>query len=71
MYSPTVKWISICFLLIVAEIIKLDTRAIDCVFTFPQAELDVPIYTELPAGMELEDCKNSDSVLSLKVCYMV
>jgi hypothetical protein len=66
-YSPTVNWISVRFLLIVAEILKLDTRAIDFVLAFPQAELDVPVYMELPAGMELEGCRNSDYVLSLKV----
>ena len=66
-YSPTVNWISVRFLLIVAEILKLDTRAIDCVLIFFQAELDGPVYMELPAGMELESCKNSDYISSLKV----
>ena len=52
-YSPTVNWISVCFLMIVAQVLELDTRAIDFVLAFPQAELEVPVYMELPAGTDL------------------
>ena len=50
-YSPTVNWISVIFHMIVAQILKLDTKPIDFVHAFPQVELDVPVYMELPAGM--------------------
>ena len=53
-YSPTVNWIGVLFIMIVAQIIKLDTKAIDFVLAFPQADLNVPVYMELPAGMDLE-----------------
>ena len=33
--------------------VELDTKAIDFVLAFPQADLDVPVYMELPAGMDL------------------
>ena len=52
-YSPTVNCISVCFLMIVAQVLKLDTQAIGFVLAFPQAELEVPVYMELPAGMDL------------------
>ena len=39
--------------MIVAQILKLDTKEIDFVLTFPQADLDVPVYMELPGGMYL------------------
>ena len=52
-YAPTVNWISVRFLLIVAEILQLETRAIDFVLAFPQAKLETPVYMELPAGVEL------------------
>ena len=65
-YSPTVNWISVRFLLIVAEILNLNTRAIDFVLAFPQADLDVPVYMELPAGMEING-QRSAYVLSLNV----
>ena len=48
------NWISIRFLLIIAQLLDLDTQAIDFVLDFPRADLDVPVYMELPAGMDLE-----------------
>ena len=62
-YAPTVNWISVRFLLIVAEILDLDTKAIDFVLAFLQADPEVPVYMELPAGMEIEDGSNSILVL--------
>ena len=52
-YSPTVNWISVQFLMIVALVHDLNTQAIDFVLSFPQAELEVPVYMELPANMDL------------------
>ena len=52
-YSPTVNWISVRFLMIFAQIIKLDTQSIYFVLAFPQADLDVPVYMELLVGMNL------------------
>ena len=67
-YAPTVNWISVRFLLIVAQVLDLNTQAIDFVLAFPQADLDVPIYMELPAGMELTGYGNRSNnyVLRLK-----
>lgn len=36
----------------VAEILHLDSKVIDSVIAFPQADLDVPVYMEMPAGMQ-------------------
>ena len=52
-YAPVVNWISVRFLLILSELAGLDSRTIDFVLAFPQAELDVPVYMELPIGMEV------------------
>ena len=54
--------------MIVAQVLELDTQAIDFVLAFPQAELEVPVYMELPAGMDLEGHGNdsSNSLLKLK-----
>ena len=43
-YSPTVNWISVQFFMIVAQIFKLDTKAIYFVTVFNKAHLDVPVY---------------------------
>jgi hypothetical protein len=53
-YAPVVNWISVRFLLILSKIVGLESRAIDFVLAFPQAELDVPVYMELPIGMEVK-----------------
>jgi len=52
-YAPVVNWISIRFLLVLSEIVGLESQAIDFVLAFPQAELDVPVYMELPIGLEV------------------
>ena len=66
-YAPTVNWISIRFLLIVAQLLDLDTQAIDFVLAFPQADLEVPVYMELPAGMDLEGKGDESSRYLLKL----
>ena len=67
-YSPTVNWISVSFLIIVAKVLKLDTQAIDFVLAFPQDDLEVPVYIELPAGMDLagHGKDSSNYILKLK-----
>jgi len=67
-YAPVVNWISVRFLLILSEIAGLDSRAIDFVLAFPQAELDVPVYMELPIGMEIPGSEGNRKMylLSLK-----
>ena len=66
-YAPTVNWISIRFLLIVAQLLDLNTQAIDFVLAFPQADLEVPVYMELPAGMDLEGKGEESSRYLLKL----
>ncbi len=52
-FAPVVNWMSVWFLLMVAKIHGLDTKAINFVLSFPQATLNTPIFMEIPAGMEL------------------
>ena len=52
-YAPMVNWISGRFLLILSEIAGLESQVIDFVLAFPQADLDVPIYMEIPLGMQI------------------
>ena len=66
-YSPTVNWISVRFLMIVAQVLELDTQAIDFVLAFPQAELEVPVYMGLPAGMDLAGHGKDSSKYLLKL----
>jgi hypothetical protein len=50
-YAPVVTWASVRLLLIIAKIHKLESKSIDFVLAFPQADLDVPVYMELPPGV--------------------
>jgi hypothetical protein len=54
-YAPFVTWASVCLLLIVANIHKLESKSIDFVLAFPQADLDVQVYMELPGGVNPVD----------------
>ena len=54
-YAPVVNWLSARLLMMVARIHGLSSKSIDFVLTFPQADLDVDIYMEIPAGMYIED----------------
>ena len=49
-YAPIVGWSAVRLLLLAASINKIPTRSIDFVLAFPQAELEVPVYMELPTG---------------------
>jgi hypothetical protein len=59
-YAPVVTWASVRLLLIAAKIHGLDSKSIDFVLAFPQAVLDVPVYMELPAGVNPVDVSDID-----------
>jgi hypothetical protein len=42
-YAPVVNVVTVCLILLLARKYKLDSKAIDFVLAFPQAELDVDI----------------------------
>ena len=50
-YAPVVTWDSVRLLLILAKIHNLDSKNIDFVLAFPQANLPIHVYMELPAGV--------------------
>ena len=50
--SPVVQWITVHLLLILASAENLHTCQVDFVLAFPQADLDVLIYMQLPQGID-------------------
>ena len=50
-YAPVVTWASVLLLLIVAKVQGFQLKSINFVLAFPQADFDVPVYMELPAGV--------------------
>ena len=66
-YAPVVNWINIRFLLVFLEIVGIESKEIDFDLAFPQADLDVPVYMEIPMGMELPNSEyKREYVLLLK-----
>jgi hypothetical protein len=65
-YAPIVTWASVCLLLIVAKFHGLQSKSIDFVLAFPQADLDVPVYMELPVGVNPIDVSDEN-----RRCYVL
>jgi hypothetical protein len=53
-YSPVVNWLSVRTLLAISIVHDLDTRAIDFTLAFPQADLDVDVFMEMPYGFDCD-----------------
>ena len=68
-YAPVVNWISVRSLLAIASIHEFPSRSIDFVLAFPQADLDVDIFIEIPLAMVV-DINRGEWVLKLKNHFM-
>ena len=53
-YAPVVNWLSVRTLMTMSVIHELETKSIDFVLAFPQADLKIPVWMELPYGFEFE-----------------
>ena len=53
-YSPVVNMLTVRLLLDLCNIHKLESKSIDFVLAFPQADLDVDIWMELPIGFVID-----------------
>ena len=60
-YSPVVNMLSVRLILAIAKIHKLDSKAIDFVLAFPQAELEEDIWMDLPIGFRVADQTDAES----------
>ena len=60
-YSPVVNMLSVRLLLSLAKIFNLDSKAIDFVLAFPQAELEEDIWMYLPIGFQVDGQTEADS----------
>jgi hypothetical protein len=54
-YSPIVNMLAVCLLLALCNIHGLESKTIDFILAFPQADLDVDIWMELPTGIIVSD----------------
>jgi hypothetical protein len=51
-YLPVVNMISVELLLVIAKIHGLESKSINFVLAFPQADLDIDTWMELPIGSQ-------------------
>jgi hypothetical protein len=65
-YSPVVCMVTVHLILLLARINKFDSKAVDFVLAFPQAELDVDIWIYLPIGFQA-DAENESKCYILKL----
>ena len=68
-YAPVVNWLSVRTLLIVSILNDLDARSIDFTLAFPQADLDVDVFMELPVGFDHEGSKGKYVIKLNKSLY--
>lgn len=64
-YSPVVNWITEWLILMLSLIHKWQTRQVDFVLVFPQADLECPMFMELPKGIEFMQGNSKSHVLEL------
>jgi hypothetical protein len=60
-YAPVVNWASVQLILAIAKIHGLLSKSIDFVLAFPQADLEIPVYMELPIGFDAPEGENCTS----------
>jgi hypothetical protein len=63
-FSPVVQWSSVRLILILSIVHGLETRQVDYVNAFAQADLDREVYIEIPKGYE-DANEGADCVLKL------
>ena len=66
-YSPVVNMVTVKLLLVISKLHGLDSKSIDFVLAFPQAELDVDIWMELPVGFTPADDPDNRGKYVLKL----
>jgi hypothetical protein len=67
-YSPVINMLTVCLLLALCNIHGLESKSIDFILAFPQADLDVDIWMELPTDIVVsgKDTESRAYVLKLK-----
>jgi hypothetical protein len=69
MYSPVVNWFSIRLFLVTSILQNWDTRQIDFVLAFPQADVECDIYMEVPVEFVLPGDKKKYCLKLIKNIY--
>jgi hypothetical protein len=49
-FAPVVNWTTVRFLLMMSILLGLETKQVDCVAAFVQADIDITVFVEMPKG---------------------
>ena len=60
-YSPVVNILTVRLSLAISKLHNLDSKAIDFVLAFPQADLEEDIWMQLPIGFQVDGQSEADS----------
>ena len=66
-HSPVVNMLSVRLLLAICHIHGLDSKSIDFVLAFPQADRDIDIWVEFPEGMVPDNDEDNKGRYVLKL----
>ena len=59
------NWLTVRMILVLSIIHKWETRQVDFILTFPQADIECPMFMDLPKGIGLNGTNNKSHVLQL------
>jgi Reverse transcriptase (RNA-dependent DNA polymerase) len=68
-YSPVVTWATVRMMLILVTLNKWASRQVDFVLAFPQADIECPLYMEIPRGFQSEGSRKKNCLLLKKNVY--
>ena len=66
-YSPVVNMLTVRLIIAIAKIHNLDSKAIEFVLAFPQADLKEDIWMQLPVGFQIDGQTEAES----EKCYVL
>jgi Reverse transcriptase (RNA-dependent DNA polymerase)/GAG-pre-integrase domain len=68
-YAPVIAWDTIRLFLVLSLLNKWHTRQIDFVLAYPQADIECPIYMDIPSQLEYQGSRKDHCLLLKKNLY--
>jgi Reverse transcriptase (RNA-dependent DNA polymerase) len=69
MYSPVVTWTTVRLFLVLVLLNKWVSCQVDFVLAYPQADIECPLYMEIPRGFQSEGSRKKNCLLLEKNIY--
>jgi Reverse transcriptase (RNA-dependent DNA polymerase) len=68
-YSPVVTWTTVRLFLVLVLLNKWVSRQVDFVLAYPQADIECPLYMEIPRGFQSEGSRKKNCLMLEKNIY--